>query len=221
VTRLDWKHLYLLVSFSIGFLAGFQAIHDRFKRDSWSASKTLPGVSYLLSRGALPAVIFFSFYASGLIQTHPLLWSLGLGVSAETILRAKFYIKEEQKEGGSIDLLKGPFDLLHWYQNFILEEAATRIAGARKQFVKSNLPREMLFLILCDRVMANLHAFSKDQESVTRSVEREVRKLKEKFAEATVGQHDADRVNKQYCELLGYAVLNNAGKKGFITLLSE
>jgi hypothetical protein len=218
---LDWKYLYLLVSFSVGFLAGFQAIHDRFKKDCWSASQTKPGLGYLLSRGALPAVVFVLLYASGLIAAYQFLWSLGLGVSAEGVLRARFYIKEEQKEGGSIDILKGPFDLLHWYQNFMLEEAATVLAGTRKTFVKTNLPRELLFSALCDRTIANLQAFPPDQEAVKRAVEGEITKLKEKYHEATASAHDPNKVNKQYCELLGYAVLNSAGKKGFATLLSE
>jgi hypothetical protein len=218
---LDWKYLYFLVSFSVGFLAGYQGLHDRFKRDSWTALLTFQGLIYTLSRGLAPGLIYVFLYATGLISANTVLWALGLGAGSEAFLRTKFYIKEEQKDGGSIDLLKGPFDLLHWYQNLMLEEAATSLTASRKRFIKSNLPQEALFLALCERVMENLQAYPKDQEAIMQAIEGEVRKSIDKFNEAVAAEHEPEKVNKTYCQLLGYKVLNHAGKRGFKTLLSD
>jgi len=218
---LDWKYLYFLVSFSVGFLAGYQGLHDRFKKDSWTALRTSQGLIYTLSRGFVPGVLFVFLYATRFISANAVLWALGLGAGSETFLRTKFYIKEEQKDGGSIDLMKGPFDLLHWYQNLMLEEAATSLTASRKKFVKSNLPQDVHFLSLCERVMENLEAYPQDQQAIMQAIEAEVGKSRAKFNEAVAGEHDPDKVNKKYCELLGYKVLNHAGKRGFKTLLSD
>lgn len=218
---MDWKYLYFLLSFFVGFLAGYQGLHDRFKKDSWTALLTLHGLIYTLSRGIAPSLIYVSLYATSLISTNAFLWALGLGAGSEAFLRSKFYIKEEQKDGGSIDLLKGPFDLLHWYQNLMLEQAATSLTASRKRFIKSSLPQNVLFLPLCDRVVENLQAYPKDQEALMQAIEVEVRKLVDKFNEVVSQEHDPEKVNKKYCELLGYKVLNHTGMRGFKTLISD
>lgn len=222
MSRLDWKYLYLLVSFSIGFLAGYQGLHNRFKKDSWSALFTLHGLLYILSRGLVPALIFTILYASSLIRSNPFLWSLFLGTGFEGFLRSTFYIKEEQKDGGSIDVFKGPFEILHWYQNLMLEETATSLAASRKRFIKTKLPKGVTFLRLADRVLDNLNAYPKDQEATIRAIDTEVRKLLERFHELNeTDWQSAPKIDLQYCEKLAYLVLNLAGKRGFNTLLSD
>ncbi len=220
---LDWKFLFAALSFLVGALAGFQGIHSRFKKDSISASRTLFGFLYLLSRGAIPAAIFVFVYGSGLIERYLILWALTCGVSAETVLRSKFYIKETDKDGGSIDLIKGPFDLLQWYQNFVLEEAATSLAGTRKRFVKRTLPKGPSFLVLCDRVINNLSAYPPDQAITIEVVRTHVETLRNNFNEvnSTTNPDARTALNQQFSEQLGYAVLNAAGKRGFQTLLVE
>lgn len=220
---MDWKLLYSLISFLIGLLAGFQGIHNRFKKDSISASATISGCFYLLSRGLIPAAIFVFAYESALVAHNLFVWALACGVSAETVLRSKFYLKEAEKDGGTVDLIKGPFDLLQWYQNFVLEEAATSLAATRKRFVKGTIPKGESFLILCDRVINNLAAYPPDQAITIAVVKTDIERLRKTFDEInlTVAAELRDGINQQYCEQLGYAVLNAAGKRGFQTLLVE
>lgn len=219
---MDWRYLYAFLTFAIGALAGFQGIYDRFKKDSISASKTSYGILYLFSRGIFPAVIFLLLYGSQVFESRIPLWAIICGTSFEAIFRAKFFIKEEQKDGGTVDLLKGPFDLLHWYQNYMLEETAISLAGSRKDFIKSNLPEELPFLELCNRVSRNLHAYPQDQKHVRRGIQNEIRKLKDKHNDALRAGADSEaNIDQQYREQLGYMVLNNAGERGFFTLLKQ
>jgi hypothetical protein len=93
---MNWYYLYCILAFSVGLLAGFQGIYNRYKKDSLDALRTLPGTAYLLSRGFVPAAVFIIAYATGLIQNQLPVWSLGFGLGAETALRTKFYLGERK-----------------------------------------------------------------------------------------------------------------------------
>src|SRR6266581_980679 len=109
---MNLHYLYCILAFSVGLLAGFQGIYNRYKKDSLGALGTLPGVAYLLTRGLVPAIVFIVAYAAGLIESQLLVWSLGFGLGAETVLRTKFYLGEAQKPGGKIEITRGLADLL-------------------------------------------------------------------------------------------------------------
>jgi hypothetical protein len=218
---MDWKYLYFLMSFFVGLLAGFQGIYDRYKKDSLNASITPYGIIYLLTRGALPAVAYLVLYGSNLIETRHAVWALALGTSTEIILRMKFYIREEQTQLGTIELLRGPFDLLSWYQNYFLENIADYLAGSRKRFVVNNLPQGMSFPDLCGRVFDNLNAYPPEQQIIIRTTETAVNKLKAEFEAELQDSADPASVEHKYRLKLGYSILNCAGQRGFKTLLEE
>lgn len=182
---MDWNYLYSLVAFMIGGLAGFQGVYERYKKDSPKASTTLPGFFYLLTRAAFPAAIFAGLYGSGLIDSKLLLTSLACGACAELFLRTKFFIKQEQRGPGNIeDLLKGPLDLLRWYQNLFLEAASTGLAQSRKAFVDKHLPAAVKFQDLCERVLRNIEAYNPPRPDL----KTEIEKLKEEFDKKQVDE---------------------------------
>jgi|GEM_PF-1754266 len=175
---MDWNYLYSLVAFVIGGLAGFQGVYERHKKDSPKASTTLAGFSYLLTRALFPSTIFGGLYAAKLVDSKLLITSLACGTGAELFLRTKIFIKQEQKAAGSIeDLLKGPLDLLRWYQNLLLEAASTSLAESKKEFVEKNLPATLGFEELCQRVFTNIDAYDPPPEEL----KTEVEKLKDEF----------------------------------------
>jgi hypothetical protein len=207
----DWNYLYALVSFLIGVFSGFQAIYVRYPKASVAAALTLPGSFYLFSRGALPACIFAAFYHYGLLKSYLFLYALGLGVGAETVLRSQVLIKQTNKQGGGIDeLLKGPLDLLRWYQDLFLVEISTRNARQSQDFVKKQLPPGD-FKVLCTRVRDNAGAFNEPMVEL----EEAINKLSAEFDGDTSA---AGEKNERYRLKLGYTVLRLAGKENFRTL---
>lgn len=182
---MDWNYLYSLVAFVIGGLAGFQGVYERYKKDSPKASTTLPGFFYLLTRALFPATLFGGLYAAGLIDSKLLITSLACGAGAEIFLRTKIFIKQEQKAPGNIeDLLKGPLDLLRWYQNLFLEAASTGLAQSRKAFVDKHLPAAVKFQDLCERVLRNIEAYNPPPPDL----KTEIEKLKEEFDKKKVDE---------------------------------
>jgi hypothetical protein len=220
---LDWKYLYFLVSFCIGVLAGFQGIYNRFKQQSSTAVKTSWGVLYLLSRGVLATTLFLIAIINGVVKSKYLLWALVFGATSEIALRTQFYIRETTKGGRTSDLLKGPFDLVKWYQDFFLVKAQESSAQARKRFIKSNLPESVSFPDLCVRAVLNLNAYPAEQMKMVTVIASEVAKLRDKYKEdcEKIDAPSRDQLNKEYCIRLGYAVLNAGGEKAFQILLVE
>jgi hypothetical protein len=210
---LDWNYLNSLVSFSVGILSGFQAVYERYPTAPLAAACTLPGSVYLLTRGALPASIFAAMYHYKWTESYLFLTALALGVGAEAILRSQVLIRQSAKQGGGIDeLLKGPLDLLRWYQDIFLRAIGERDARARLNFVKSNLPPGD-FKSLCTRIQDNLGAF---HEPIA-GLEEAIKKL--------VSEFDADKTgrdkNERYRLKLGFTVLRMAGRQNFKTLFSN
>jgi hypothetical protein len=244
---MDWNYLYSIVAFVIGGFAGFQGVYERYKRDSPKASFTLPGFLYLLTRAAFPAVIFVALYASGLVDSKLLVTSLGCGTGAELFVRTKIFIKQEQKGPGNIeDVLKGPLDLLRWYQNLLLEAASTGLAQSRKAFVDKHLPESVNFYDLRERVLRNIEAyipplpdlkteveklkdeFEKDVSSnidLDAILARELARVRGTQLEEPDPKHaqesDLDKLERKYRYKLGYLIYNHVGPKGFNTLLSN
>ncbi len=216
---MDWNYLYSVVAFVIGGLAGFQGVYERYKKDSPKAAVTLPGFFYLLTRALFPAAIFAGTYASGLIGRNLLVTSLACGTGAELFLRTKIFIKQEQKGPGNIeDLLKGPLDLLRWYQNLLLEAASTSLAHSKTIFVNKHLPDAVTFQDLCERVFQNIDAYNPPPADL----KSEVEKLKDEFErKKTLGVVDPATLEKSYRFKLSYLIYNHVGRNGFKTLLSS
>ena len=216
---MDWNYLYSVVAFVIGGLAGFQGVYERYKKDSSKAATTLPGFVYLLTRALFPTGVFAGMYASRLIESKLLLTSLACGTGAELFLRTKIFIKQEQKGPGNIeDVLKGPLDLLRWYQNLLLEAASTSLADSKKGFVDKYLPDGVGFLDLCERVFKNIDAY----DPPPADLKTEVEKLKDEFEKKkSLGVSDLPTLEKRYRYTLGFLIYRHVGRTGFRTLLSS
>ncbi len=213
--HIDWNYSYAIFAFVIGGLAGFQGVYEKYNRDSLKASFTLPGFSYLLSRAAFPTVVFAGSYAFGFIESYLLFAALACGTGAELFLRTKIFIKQGPTGAGVEDLLKGPLDLLRWYQNLFLDAAASGLAERRKNFLKANMPREDTFQFLYDRFLKNMDASPNQADMAKLKVEVDLLKT-ECEAKNVQGGSDLDQ---KYKFKLGYLILNEVGSKGFKTLL--
>jgi hypothetical protein len=207
----DSNYLYALVAVTVGVLSGFQAIYVRFPANPLSATLTLPGSFYLFTRGAMPALIYFFLYYSGLITAHPFWFALALGTGWEAVLRSQFLLKQTTKQGGGIDeLVKGPLDMLRWYQDIFLGEIGTKTARDILGFVKKNLPAGN-FKDLCTRVRTNAGAF----QPPILGLEEAIAKLDNEF--------DSDNSSEKeyaYRLKLGFTVLHRVGEESFKTLFS-
>src|SRR6266576_4637012 len=178
--HIDWTYLYSLVAFVIGGLAGFQGVYEKYNRDSLKASTTLPGFSYILTRAAFPTLVFASSYGLGYVKSYLLLTAFACGTGAELFLRTKFFIKQsESGEGNVEELLKGPLDLLRWYQTLFLEASASGLAERRKNFIKKHLPETETLQSLYDRFNKNTDAWPNAADMAKLKVE--VDKLKAEF----------------------------------------
>ena len=140
------------------------------------------------------------------------------GTGAELVLRLKFFIKEEITANGIEELLRGPFDLLRWYQNLFLEAIADSLAESRKNFVKNNLPQNVAFADLCITVRQNCNAYNAPQ--IVQKIRDEITRLEASYATAEAKGTPINTIERSSCLELGYVVLNTAGKKGFKTLLN-
>jgi hypothetical protein len=208
----DLNYLYAVLSFLIGSSAGFQGVYERWQNNAARASLTFPGLVYLFTRGALPALVFVLLYRQRVIESQLVLWALVCGTGAEALLRSKLFIKHQQGE----ELSRGLFDLLQWYQNIFLESAATRLAELRRKFVEAQLPTGVQFLALCDRVSNNAPAWP-DQQAQT-DIRTAVSELKTEFQKKQVS--DGDTLEQRYRRKLVYKVLDLVGRRGSKTLLA-
>jgi len=210
---IDLNYLYALLSFAVGLLSGLQSVYSRYPTDSFSAAMTLPGGSYLLTRGALPGIAFAVLYGSGTIQSRLFLFALGIGVGWESILRSQFLLKQSPKPGGGIDeLVKGPLDLLRWYQDLFLTSIDTKKARKSLQFVKKNLPAGD-FKALCTKVRDQAAVFQNPPAGLQEAISKLV-------AEFDADSSEPTAKNERYRLRLGFVVLQKAGKENFQTLFS-
>lgn len=215
---MDGNYFYAALSFLVGLASGFQGIYDRYQKDAPRAARTRAGFAYLLTRGAIPALVFVILYNAQLVKDYLWAQSLAYGTGIEVILRTKIYVKEVQKEGGGIEeVLRGPFDLLRWYQNFLLEYMAGDLAEFRRKIVESSLPAGTSFLILCNRVLNNLDAWPDPQIRV--GVTTAVDELKDAFNKEQASGIKPGDLNRKYQLKLGYAIINRVGQGGLTVLL--
>jgi hypothetical protein len=200
------------LAFVIGIASGFQGVYEKFRNGSGRAALTLPGISYLATRGALPSVLFAANQTGHFLGGPAWLQAILIGAGAEAILRSRFYVRQTKADGVSEEILRGPLDLLHWYQNLFLDAANAGLAKKTRQFVKRHLPGST-FPELCSSVLLNLDAWP-DQQT------RE--HIQEKVAQLN-SQYDADPApasrDERHRLKLGYLILNEVGQSGFLTLL--
>lgn len=217
--KVDWAYLNALASFGVGVVAGLQGISGAYGKNLGRAWRTPPGLAYLAIRGVVPAVVFVSLYGAGKIDQPLSLWALVLGAGVEVALRSTFFVGQTQRAGGSVeDLLKGPLDLLRWFQNLFLESIDDSLARAKIDFVRKHLPQGLDFPELWTRATNRLIAFQNEQTKGT--VTALLQQIKGEYdAEIARGLVATD-IDQKHREKLGLLILNKTGEGGFKTLLS-
>ncbi len=152
-------YAWSVLAFFIGSLAGLQGIIQRYGSKHFVGSlRTLAGVAYLLSRGALPAAAFCVLLSRNLLPiTSPWLLALAVGASAELILRTRILIGQTTEgQGPPREILYGPLVLLLWLENFFLDEARAGITKRRLREGEILAQQCVSYSALCNAVQARI-----------------------------------------------------------------
>ena len=203
--------------FIVGLLAGFQGVWQRFQNNAFRAVRTPPGTGYLVSRGLVPLGTFAALYAfRGLAVADATTWGLAAasGLGSEAVLRTKVYLKTDQK---GVDLYRGLFDLLKFYQDICLEAAAGRLAESIKAFVQKSMNEGPSFPEVLKKVRQNLGFL--DPSLLARDlnlVEKDLKRLEAEYTTrlATLqqgnpgpSQAQLNDLEREYRIKLGYLLL--------------
>ncbi len=213
---------YAALAFVVGAASGFQGVHEKYKHGSLRALGTLPGFLYVASRGAVPGAVFAGMYAGGVIGQQLWLWALACGITLESVLRTRFYLRQTGGDGAPPEeVWRGLFDLVRWYQNLCLESAAAQLADRRKRFVTALLGATPDFPALLQKARNNL--LSWPDQNVQADLSAKTAKLEGEFngelpqAATAIAQQE---LNTRYSHKLAFVVLDALGEKGCRTLLS-
>lgn len=191
----------------VGIAAGMQGIYERYSKDFVDGALTLPGILYLLSRGAVPGLIFVLLYPTGVLGSVEWLAAILCGVSSEALLRSQIFIKRTQ---GGQDIVAGPLDLLKFWQNLGLQKIGEYLANKRKAFVDTYLPK-LPFPELCTTILQNLGALTSDEmEKMLRDA---IGRLFTEYQDSTA-PNDAE-----YRFKLGYLLCRQLGREEFKTVV--
>ena len=201
------------LAFIIGLAAGFQGINEKYRNNTRGAVATLPAVIYLLTRGALPAALFFASLGQDILEIPLGLQALAVGAGSELFLRSSFYLKQAQVDGKTEALLKGPLDLLRWYQNLLLDAAGPGANRHRRRFIEKHLPPGS-FVDLSNTIRMNLGALTEptQRDKVTEQLAR----LTNEYASQT----PSSDIEEIYRRQLAFFILD-LGEANFTALLGE
>src|SRR5207247_10399273 len=98
----------------------------------------------------------------------------------EYVLRSQIQVKASKPAKNTLtseNTFIGFFNLLEWYQKFILEAINTRIAAKRQKIVRNavgKIPANLKFSVVCKRVEMNTGAL--DTEKERKAVKDEIQK---------------------------------------------
>jgi hypothetical protein len=191
----------------VGVAAGMQGIYERYGKDFVAGALTLPGILYLLSRGAVPGLLFVLLYPTGALGRYAWLAAIGCGVSSEALLRSQFFIK--RTETGQ-DIVAGPLDLLKFWQNLGLQKIGEYLANKRRRFVDANLPK-LPFAELCNTVLQNLGALTSDETE--KAIRGAIGTVIAEYQEATTPS------DAEYRFKVGYLLYRRLGREEFKTIV--
>jgi len=216
---------YVCVSALVGILAGFQGIYERFGSDSWKATVTRWGLLYLATRGALAAAAFFAVPLIPVLTQPPILRALAAGAGSEGILRSRFYFKRGKKKGTDVlqEVIRGPFDLLRFYQDFFLTTIEDNERWATIALVEGIAERWKSFAEMCTVVERKLLAWSesKDVGVALRKAVADLRARFDRDARRKDGAADPSVIDREYRCLLCYKIEEHLGEKGLRQFLDE
>jgi hypothetical protein len=214
---------YALVAFVIGVLAGFQGIYERFRKSSWDACRTLLGVLYLLTRGLFAAIVYGTVSATPFLTDHPFWRALICGAGAEVVLRSKFYVKRIDKGAGNFeDLIRGPLDLLRWYQDLFLTTIEDNKVKPKIRKVQQIVSRWNSFPLMHERFEERILGFKRTLPEVI-ELKKAVANLNAKYrddCQKAGGKLDSS-LDRNYRYRLCYTIDDSLDEKGLNTIFEE
>jgi len=214
---------YGFVSFTVGFLAGFQAVYERFRADSLKAGWTPYGVLFLSSRGAMAAIVFETFPAPAFLTDHPLWRALLYGFGVEVILRSKYYLKRFSTGDGNFgELIRGPLDFLRWYQDFFLSSIDNNFARARIRRAALISPRYQNLLQMARVFEQNIGAYHQDRQDVLEAKDAVLNHITKYLKDLQKSGDNIDPgLDKKYRYQLCYIVESFLGRKALQTVFEN
>jgi len=186
----------------LGVAAGLQTIYEKHTKEFIDGSLTFPGILYVLSRGALPAVAFGLLYPTGILGSVAWRGALACGVSAEALLRSQVFIK---RTGAGEDVVVGPLDVLKYWQAIALRYVGPHVARKKKIFIDTYLPSQP-FLDLCKIAKQNLGLLD---ESRAEQLREEIDDLIAKY------QAETNPSDAEYRLQLGYLLYRRLERAEF------
>lgn len=239
---MDWKYLFTIPSFLVGLFVGFQFIYKTYDEDPFRAAITIPGLLYLGTRGFIPVGVYVLLYSLHLMPQPLWLWSLVCGTAGtELILRTRILVKEERSKDGNIhELMRGPLDLLRWYQSLFLESIGKRLPTYRGEYilrlVKGTIPDDMNFVDMCDKIKSNAYMYQPKNTILYRirnriyQTRRETHQVIEQSVNECLADYQSDVLEKGQSPLLesafkrklGYIIIDlpRVGGRGLKLLIS-
>lgn len=164
---------WALFTFAIGGATGIQLIVVRNPREYALAMRTTPGLTYLLIRGALPAILYLFLHRSHVVALPPWQEALLLGFGSEGFLRSRILLtfKSSGPNQPAEEDVKGPADFLRWIQDFYLNRAGTVLTNTRMLKVKSRYEvSSFSFGLICARLQNALPALGGEEEPERKAV---------------------------------------------------
>ena len=153
--------MYVFLTFCLGTVAGFQGIVARIPREWEMALRTIYGFSYIIARGAMPAILYAVLHKLHLLSLQsPLFEAVVLGVGSETVLRSRILLVFKSSPGQPpTEETKGPLDFLFWFQQFFIDRAGNVLARLRMKAIGEFYDKpELRLKQLVDNVQANAGA---------------------------------------------------------------
>jgi hypothetical protein len=126
-----------------------------------------------------------------------------LGAGWELLFRSGIYTGSGKRKS-----FRGPYDLMLRLQVFLLSRNDGPMAQLRWQYVDKYLPSGVDCLGLCDRILLNVGAWPIEQ--TRKSLVQKLEKLRKNATKVKACRHR-----------VAYLVLDEVGRHGFQTLLSE
>lgn len=148
---------WTVLACGVGVLAGFQGIHGRYSQEAFRLAWSPWGIAYLATRAVVPGALFVYVARTGENPAPGWMLALGLGVSSEIVLRLRFFIQQRKLPDGSVEeLMRGPFDLLRWYQDLFLDQMGSDLVSIRKASATRAIPKGVSFEELARRIRNNV-----------------------------------------------------------------
>ncbi len=196
-----------------GLAAGFQGVYQRYENGAFSGATTLPGFLYLTSRAFIPASVFVILLARATITDNLWLWAMATGTSTEAVLRARFFLKKNEKQPDE-DVLWGPFDLVKWYQELALSSIGARLSARNINRVERLLRGITSFEAFARRTLARLDGLTSG--ALRDELQEEITRLLAQFAKATALDKDATR-----CSQLMYLLNRKLPRQEFDAIIRD